>query len=93
MGDANDIFCSFDLKVLGVLNFDILPISRNIWGVIALPAPPVPMLLLIKYQEDVIKMILLLFGFKLKNIIALRILSEHVDDCSYAIYGYLLSKS
>ena len=32
----------FDLKILGVLNATILPISRNIGGAIAPPVPPVP---------------------------------------------------
>ena len=32
----------FDLEILGVLNSNIPPISSNIGGAIALPAPPVP---------------------------------------------------
>ena len=44
-GGANDFYGAvfyFDLEKFGVLNTNNLPISRNIGGVIAPPAPPIP---------------------------------------------------
>ena len=54
---ANDFFStvpSFNLKILGVLNANISPISRNSGGALVLPAPPVLSPLFVLVNETII---------------------------------------